>query len=288
MATQELEKSNNNWDLIIRPYRGWWDFRFGELWQYRDLIWLLVWRDFVSIYKQTILGPLWYIIQPILTTIVFTIVFGRIAGLSTEGTPPFLFYMLGTTVWSYFSICLLSTSNTFVTNSALFGKVYFPRMCIPVAIVIANVFSFGIKMAAFIVFEIYFIVIGAGVNFTAWFLITPLLVFILAGLGLSFGIIVSSMTTKYRDFQFLVTFGVTLMMYATPVIYPLSSVSGIWRLVLLLNPMTSVVEYFRLAFLGTSAISPIWLLYSFAFTLAALLLGILMFNHMESSFIDTV
>jgi lipopolysaccharide transport system permease protein len=288
MATQELEKSNNNWDLIIRPYRGWWDFRFGELWQYRDLIWLLVWRDFVSIYKQTILGPLWYIIQPILTTIVFTIVFGRIAGLSTEGTPPFLFYMLGTTVWSYFSICLLSTSNTFVTNSALFGKVYFPRMCIPVAIVIANVFSFGIKMAAFIVFEIYFIVIGAGVNFTAWILITPLLVFILAGLGLSFGIIVSSMTTKYRDFQFLVTFGVTLMMYATPVIYPLSSVSGIWRLVLLLNPMTSVVEYFRLAFLGTSAISPIWLLYSFAFTLAALLLGILMFNHMESSFIDTV
>jgi lipopolysaccharide transport system permease protein len=288
MASQELVKLNNDWDLIIRPYRGWWDFRFGELWQYRDLIWLLVWRDFVSIYKQTILGPLWYIIQPILTTIVFTIVFGRIAGLSTEGTPPFLFYMLGTTVWSYFSICLLSTSNTFVMNAGLFGKVYFPRMCIPTAIVIANVFSFGIKMAAFILFEIYFIVIGAEVNFTAWLLITPLLVLMLAGLGLSFGIIVSSLTTKYRDFQFLVTFGVTLMMYATPVIYPLSSVTGVWRLVLLLNPMTSVVEYFRLAFLGTSIVSPVWLLYSFTFTIVALLIGILMFNHIESSFIDTV
>jgi lipopolysaccharide transport system permease protein len=288
MTSQEMVSSNNDWDLIIRRQRGWWDLRLEELWHYRDLTRLLVWRDFVAIYKQTLLGPLWYVIQPILTTVVFTIVFGKIANLSTDGAPPFLFYMLGTTVWVYFSICLTSTSNTFGVNAGLFGKVYFPRLCIPLSIVIANLISFGIRFGVFLGFWLYFFLTGANIHMTIWVLSTPILVLILAALGLGFGIIVSSLTTKYRDLQQLVIFGVTLWMYATPVVYPISSVQGIWRLLLLLNPMTSVVEYFRLAFLGASAISPIWLLYSFIFTVVTLLIGILVFTHVESTFIDTV
>jgi lipopolysaccharide transport system permease protein len=288
MASQELDKSIDEWDTIIRPQRAWWDLRLEELWHFRDLIGLLVWRDFVAYYKQTILGPLWYIIQPILTTVVFTVIFGNIAKLSTDGVPPFLFYLTGTTVWSYFSACLISTSNTFVTNAAIFGKVYFPRLCVPISIVISNLISFGIRFGVFLAFWIYFLLAGAGIQPTIWILSTPLLILIMAGLGLGFGIIISSLTTKYRDLQQLVTFGVTLMMYLTPVIYPLSSVQGLWRWLLLLNPMTSVLEFFRLAFLGTSAISPVWLLYSAAFTMVTLLIGVLVFNHVETTFMDTV
>jgi lipopolysaccharide transport system permease protein len=288
MTSDIITDSTVEWDTIIRPQRAWWDLHLEELWHFRDLIGLLVWRDFVAYYKQTILGPLWYIIQPILTTVVFTVIFGNIAKLSTDGVPPFLFYLTGTTVWSYFSACLVSTSNTFVTNAAIFGKVYFPRLCIPISIVISNLISFGIRFGVFLAFWVYFMLAGSGIQPTIWILSMPLLILIMAGLGLSFGIIISSLTTKYRDLQQLVTFGVTLMMYVTPVIYPLSSVQGIWRWLLLLNPMTSVVEFFRLAFLGTTAISPIWLLYSAAFTLVTLLIGVLVFNHVETTFMDTV
>lgn len=274
--------------MIIRPQRAWWDLRLGELWQYRDLVMLFVWRDFVAYYKQTILGPLWYLIQPILTTVVFTVIFGNIAQLSTDGLPPFLFYLAGNTVWSYFAACLTSTSNTFTSNAGLFGKVYFPRLAIPLSIVISNIISFGIRMFVFLGFLIYFMAAGADVRPNWWILLLPVLLFIMAGLGLGLGIIVSSLTTKYRDLQQLVTFGVQLLMYATPVIYPLSSIEGSWRPLILANPMTPVVEIFRLAFLGTSAISPTYLLYSLALVFVVLLIGVLIFNRVENNFMDTV
>ncbi|MBE7433603.1 MAG: ABC transporter permease [Anaerolineales bacterium] len=277
-----------NWSLVIRPQRAWWDLRLGELWRYRDLVWLFVWRDFVAYYKQTILGPLWYLIQPIMTTGVFTIIFGNIAQLSTDGLPPFLFYLAGNTVWTYFSASLTSTSSTFTSNAGLFGKVYFPRLVIPLSIVISQIISFGLRFLVFLGFLIYFMSAGSDVRPNWWILILPVHIVIMAGLGLGLGIIVSSLTTKYRDLQQLVAFGVQLLMYGTPVIYPLSSITGGWRWLILANPMTPVVETFRLAFLGTSAMSPVYLLYSLAFTFLVLLIGVLIFNRVENNFMDTV
>lgn len=277
-----------NWSLIIRPQRAWWDLRLGDLWRYRDLVWLFVWRDFVAYYKQTILGPLWYLIQPVMTTVVFTIIFGNIAQLSTDGLPPFLFYLAGNTVWTYFSASLSNTSNTFTSNAGLFGKVYFPRLTMPLSIVISQIISFGIRFFVFLGFLIYFMVSGADVTPNWWILTLPVLIFIMAGLGLGLGIIISSLTTKYRDLQQLVTFGVQLLMYGTPVIYPLSSIDDTWRWLILANPMTPVVEVFRLAFLGTSALPPVYLLYSIAFVFVVLLIGVLIFNRVENTFMDTV
>ncbi len=280
--------NQENWTLVIRPQRAWWDLRLGELWRYRDLVWLFVWRDFVAYYKQTILGPLWYLIQPILTTLVFTVIFGNIAKLSTDGLPPFLFYLAGNTVWTYFSTCLTSTSNTFVSNSSMFGKVYFPRLSVPISIVISNIISFGIRFGLFILFLIYFIAQGAEVRPNAWAFLLPVLLLIMAGIGLGLGIIISSLTTKYRDLQQLVGFGVQLLMYGAPVIYPLSSVESNWRWVFLANPMTPVIELFRYGFMGVSSLSPIYIFYSIAWMLAVLLIGVLVFNHVESTFMDTV
>ncbi len=284
----EINKLQKKWTLIIRPHRAWWDLQLGEIWRYRDLILLFVWRDFVAYYKQTILGPLWYLIQPILTTVVFTVIFGNIAKLPTDGLPPFLFYLAGNTVWVYFSTCVTSTSDTFAGNAAVFGKVYFPRLSVPISIVISNLISFGIRLGVFLAFLVYFMLKGAEVHVTWWALLLPVLLIIMAGLGLGFGIIISSMTTKYRDLQQLVGFGVQLMMYGTPVIYPLSSVEAGWRWLLLLNPMTPVVEVFRFAFLGTSALEPVYLVYSFLCMLTALVIGIVAFNHVENTFMDTV
>ena len=288
MTAKENMNSDEAWDMIIRPQRDWWDLHLDELWRYRDLIQLLVWRDFVAYYKQTILGPLWYIIQPVLTTVVFTVIFGNIAKLSTDGLPPFLFYMAGNTVWSYFSACLVSTSTTFTANAGIFGKVYFPRLSMPVSVVISNLISFGIRLAIFLLFLIYFMLTGADLHPNWWMLSLPLLALIMALMGLGFGIIISSLTTKYRDLQQLVGFGVQLLMYATPVIYPLSTLQGGWRWLILANPMTPIVEVFRLAFLGVSAIDPAWLLYSAAFTALVFLAGALIFNHVETTFMDTV
>ena len=216
--------AEKEWDLIIQSQRSWFDLRLGELWRYRDLIMLFVWRDFVSVYKQTILGPLWYLIQPLLTTLTFTVIFGSIAKLPTDGLPQFLFYMSGTVIWTYFSDCLTKTSNTFVQNAHLFGKVYFPRQAVPVSILISNLVTFGIQFAFFLLFMAFFAMRGAAVRPNLWILFTPVLVLMMAGLGLGFGIIISSLTTKYRDLRFLVQFGVQLLMYATPVIYPVSSI----------------------------------------------------------------
>jgi lipopolysaccharide transport system permease protein len=288
MTSPEIFNSQDEWDLILRPQRAWWDMQLGEIWRYRDLILMFVWRDFVAYYKQTILGPLWYLIQPILTTVVFTVIFGNIAKLPTDGLPPFLFYLAGNTVWVYFSACVTSTSDTFAGNAAIFGKVYFPRLSVPISIVISNLISFGIRLGVFLVFMAYFALKGSIVQVTWWVFLLPVLLIIMAGLGLGFGIIISSLTTKYRDLQQLVGFGVQLMMYGTPVIYPLSSVDAGWRWLLLVNPMTPVVEVFRLAFLGTSALEPVYLIYSFIFMLVALLIGMVAFNHVENTFMDTV
>jgi lipopolysaccharide transport system permease protein len=276
------------WDLILRPQRGWWDLRLGDLWRYRDLVMLFVRRDFVALYKQTILGPLWYLIQPLLTTLTFTVIFGRIANLPTDGLPQFLFYLSGMVVWGYFSECLNKTSTTFVSNAALFGKVYFPRLAVPLSILLSNLIAFGIQFGLFLAFTLFFWLRGSAVQMNAWLLLTPVLLIMLAGLGLGFGIIVSSLTTRYRDLRFLVTFGVQLWMYATPVIYPASAIPPQYQWIIQANPLTPIVEAFRYAFLGAGTVSLGSLAYSFGFMLVVLLFGILIFNRVEQTFMDTV
>ncbi|MBM3124022.1 MAG: ABC transporter permease [Chloroflexi bacterium] len=284
-----LPASEEDWDLIIEPSRSLLDLRLGELWRYRDLVMLFVRRDFVAVYKQTILGPLWYLIQPLLTTITFTFIFGNIARLPTDGLPQFLFYMSGTVVWSYFAACLTKTSETFVQNANLFGKVYFPRMAVPVSILISNLITFVVQFALFLLFVGYFSLGGTAIQVNwIWIALSPLLILMMAGLGLGFGIIISSLTTKYRDLRFLVQFGVQLLMYATPVIYPVSSIPERFQWIILANPMTPIVEAFRYAFLGAGTVNTSLLLYSFGFMLVVVILGSIIFNRVERTFMDTV
>jgi lipopolysaccharide transport system permease protein len=279
---------DENWDMVIEPQRGLFELRLGELWRYKDLVMLFVRRDFVSVYKQTILGPLWYLIQPVLTTLMFTVIFGQIASLPTDGLPQFLFYLSGTVVWTYFADCLNKTSNTFVQNASLFGKVYFPRMAVPVSILISNFITFLIQFALFIIFVFSFMLSGSDIRPNAWIFFLPVLMLMMAGLGLGFGIIISSLTTKYRDLRFLVTFGVQLMMYATPVIYPVSSVPERFQPLILANPVTPIVETFRYAFLGAGTVNLWHLVYSFIFMLVVVSLGTIIFNRVEQTFMDTV
>jgi lipopolysaccharide transport system permease protein len=260
----------------------------GELWHYRDLITLWVRREFVALYKQTVLGPLWHVVPTIVTSGVFSIIFSGVAKIPTDGIPPYLFYMAGTTLWTYFSNCMSSTSNVFSANTGIFGKVYFPRMCMPIASIISQLISFLVRFGIFLAFWIYFLIMGSSVHPNFWLLLLPVQLLILAGLGLAFGIIISALTTKYRDLQQMLSVGLQLVMYASPIIYPLSIVPGIWRWFLLLNPLTPVIESFRLGFLGTSSIGPVYLLYSAAFTIIALLISLVMFNRAESTFLDTV
>ncbi len=288
MSSKKTLNPDSEWDLIIQPQRAWWDLRLSELWQYRDLVRLMVWRDFVSQYKQTILGPLWYLINPIMSTVIFTVIFGNVAKLPTDGLPPFIFYMAGNTMWTYFSMCLTATAGTFTANSGIFGKVYFPRLCVPISVVISNLISFLLRFAMFIVFLLYFYLAGADIHPNWWVLSLPLLLVIMAGLGLGFGIIISSLTTKYRDLQQLIGFGAQLLMYATPIIYPLSTVPENWKWLLLINPVTPVIEIFRLGFLGASSINPFFIVYSLVFTGVVLVTGILIFNRVENTFMDTV
>jgi lipopolysaccharide transport system permease protein len=284
----KTQNDNEDWDLIIQPHRALFDLRLGELWKYRDLVMLFVRRDFVAAYKQTILGPIWYLIQPLLTTITFTVIFGNIAQLPTDGLPQFLFYMSGTVIWSYFSDCLTKTSNTFVHNSNLFGKVYFPRMAVPVSILISSIITFAIQFAFFLAFVAFFALQGSDVRPNLWIISFPLLVLIMAGLGLGLGVLISALTTKYRDLRFLVQFGVSLLMYATPVIYPVSSIPENYQMLIKANPMTSIVETFRYAFLGAGSVEPWALAYSFAFMVIIVFLGSVVFNRVEANFMDTV
>ena len=278
----------DDWDMVIGPRRNLLDLRLRELWHARDLILLFVRRDFVSLYKQTILGPLWYLIQPLLTTIVFQIIFGNIAKLPTDGLPSFLFYMSGTVIFAYFGACLTKTSETFVTNANLFGKVYFPRLAVPVSILISSLIAFVIQFVFFLFFMAYFALRGTALHPNWWILLTPVLLLMMAGLGLGFGIIVSSLTTKYRDLRFLVQFGVALLQYLSPVIYPLSSMSPKYQALFRLNPLSSIVEAFRYAYLGSGSISLLQLGYSFAIMVVAIVIGALLFNQVETTFMDTV
>lgn len=277
-----------DWSLIIKPHQKLWSVDLGELWRYRDLIQLFVKRNIVVQYKQTILGPLWYVIQPVLTVIMNMVVFGGIAKMSTDGIPQALFYMAGNVCWLYFANCLNQTSNTFVANQSMFGKVYFPRLAIPIATVLSNLFRFGIQLALFIIMWIWFVARGANVSVSTLVLL-PIFVVMLGGLGLGFGILVSSMTTKYRDLRILFTFIVQLWMYATPIVYPISMVSeGTLRTMMLANPMTSIIEAFKYATLGQGYFSWGALGYSFLFMTILLILSVVIFNKVQRSFMDTV
>ncbi len=289
MSTDPLTTSapEPDWTLRIRPVSGWFDIHLGELWRYRDLIMLFVRRDLVAVYKQTILGPLWHLIQPVLTTIVFTIIFGRVAKIPTDGIPPFLFYMAGIVCWRYFSDCLTKTSNTFAGNAHIFGKVYFPRLAVPVAVVISNLITLAIQLVLFMAVWLFYFANGTQIALRPSILLLPLLVLEMAALGLGCGIIVSSLTTKYRDLAQLVSFGVQLWMYATPIVYPASIIKR-WQHLLFLNPMAPVVESFRLAFFGVGSVNRATILGGWAVTLAILVIGIILFSRVEKSFMDTV
>ena len=281
-------EQETRWTEVIRPRKGIFDLRLHEIWRYRDLLMLLVRRDFVAVYKQTILGPLWYFIQPVLTTLMMWVVFTKIAKISTDGLPPILFYLIGNVAWSYFSSCLTKTSNTFIANAGIFGKVYFPRLIIPFSIVISSLFAFFTQMVLFFVILIYYHFQGFEFQIGYAVLAVPYFILLMALLGLGLGIIFSSLTTKYRDLSFLLTFGVQLFMYITPVIYPASSVGGKLHSLIMLNPMTPVIEGFRFAFLGSGMFDLAPILYSTAFTVVVLFAGVLMFNRVEQNFMDTV
>ena len=276
-------------ETIITPHHKLWSVDFREIWRYRDLIELFVKRNIVVQYKQTILGPLWYLIQPILTVIMNMVVFGGIAKMSTDGVPQVLFYLAGNVCWFYFADCLNQTSTTFTTNQQMFGKVYFPRLVVPIATVISNLLRFGIQLALFVVIYIWFFANGTAVSPNIYLLLLPFFVLMLAGLGLGFGILVSSMTTKYRDLTILFTFIVQLWMYGTPIVYPLSMVTdSTLRMAILANPMTAVIEAFKYVTLGVGYFSWGALAYSFAFMLVLLVLGVVVFNKVQRSFMDTV
>lgn len=280
--------SKDDWTLIIKPKTGWFDINFRELWQYRDLVRLFVKRNYSAMYKQTILGPLWFILSPLITVLIFTIVFGNIAKIPTDNLPQFLFYMAGNTLWTYFAYCLNSTAATFTGNAVLFGKVYFPRLTMPLSTVIFGLISFLIQLALLIGFVCYYTAVGSSVRPNLCLLITPVLVFMVALLGFGFGIIFSSLTTKYRDLAILISFGVQLWMYASPVVYPVSSLSAHYKAVIMLNPMSPILEAFRYAFLGAGSFSVSYLSYSAIVTLFILGLGIVIFSRVEKTFIDTV
>lgn len=272
----------------IKPQNKWHDIDFKAIWQYRDLLMLFVRRDFVAVYKQTVLGPIWFFVQPILTTITFTFIFGNFAKISTDGIPPIIFYLSGLTFWNYFASCLTATSNTFVANAGMFGKVYFPRLITPLSVVISNLIKFGIQFGLFMaVFFFYWYKGDINPNWTVALL--PVYIVMMAGLGLGFGILISSLTTKYRDFSFLVGFGVQLLMYASPIIYPFSILSEKMRFILnLVNPMSSIIESVKYGFLGEGIFSIQNLAISFTYMLILLFVGIVTFHKVEKSFMDTV
>ena len=278
----------NKWDEIIKPERNFFQLNFFTIYKYRDLISMFVKRDFITYYKQTILGPIWYIIQPLVNTIVFTIIFGRLAKIPTDGLPPFLFYMAGNIIWSYFSICLTSTSNTFVSNSQIFNKVYFPRLVVPISNIIFSLLQFIIQFVVFMIFYMYFYFKGSDISFTFNMIFLPLLILQIAILSLGCGTLLSALTSKYRDLTLAMTFLVQLLMYATPIVYPLSLVPEKFRLLICLNPMTSVVELFREIFLGQSSITFNQVMLSLIVTLIIFFSGLILFNKVEKNFVDTV
>ena len=288
LVTSNVTDKDDEWSEIIEPRTRLLDLGLRDVWRYRDLVLLFVRRDFVSTYKQTILGPIWFFIQPLLTTITYMIVFGGIANLSTDGLPQLPFYLAGVTIWNYFAQTLTTVSTVFTANAAIFGKVYFPRLTMPLSIVISNLVRFGIQFALFLAVWGYYLVRTSSLHPNLYMLLTPLLLVLMGLLGLGLGMIFSALTTKYRDLAMLLTFGVQLLMYATPVIYPLSKLPVKYKVFILANPLSSIVETFRYAFLGSGTFSWGALGYSTAVTLVLLVLGTVIFNKVEKSFTDTV
>ena len=297
MAEKNASVQEEKWDIVIKPKDNLFSVDFKELWAYRDLCSLFVKRSIITQYKQTILGPVWFVVQPALTVIMYMIVFGGIAGIPTDGVPRPLFYLAGTCSWTYFSSCLNKTSNTFVSNSGIFGKVYFPRLVMPISSVISNLLQLAIQFGFFvIVYVVYSIVDPECTAHLTWYaLLLPVIIVMLAGLALGFGMIISSMTTKYRDLQVLFSFLVSLWMYATPIVYPLSQTDGMYwngipvHTLMCLNPVTPIIEAFKYGFLGAGEfVGWGWLLYSLVFMFALLFLGLLVFNKVQKSFMDTV
>lgn len=285
---EELQKGEE-WDLVISQDSRWFHVGFADIWRYRDLLFLFVRRDFKAVYMQTILGPIWLFIQPIITSLIFTFIFGQIAQISTDGMPRILFYLAGITLWTYFADCFTKTSGTFITNASIFGKVYFPRLIIPLSVLVSNLFKFGIQLCIFLCVWIYFL-LNSEVIHPQWELmwLIPILVMMMAGLGLGGGILISSMTTKYRDLTFLIGFGVQLLMYASSVVLPISTMSADTQSMMLLNPIVSIIESFKYVFMGNGYFSWFWLAYSFAVMSCLLLLSVVIFNRVEKSFMDTV
>jgi lipopolysaccharide transport system permease protein len=282
------EETTKEWDIVIEGHTSLFDLKFSDVWHYRDLLMLFVRRDFVSFYKQTVLGPLWFFIQPLFTTIVYTFVFGKLAGISTDGLPQPLFYLAGITAWNYFADCLTKTSTVFRDNVNIFGRVYFPRLIMPLSIVASNLVRFGVQMLLFIAMMGYYALQGAAFAPTWALLLFPVWVLLMALLGLGLGTIITAMTTKYRDLTFLVGFGVQLLMYATTVIYPLSAAPAKYRIFIELNPMTGIIEAFRYSFLGKGEFSAWSIGYSALITLLVFFFGIVVFNKTEKNFVDTI
>ncbi len=275
-------------NTVIKPQNKLFDINFKELWQYRDLFSMFVKRDIITQYKQTILGPAWFFIQPAITTLMYMIVFGSIAKIPTDGLPEPMFYLAGIVCWQYFSDCLNKTSSTFTANQGIFGKVYFPRLIVPLSTVASGLVRLGIQFLLFVAFYIYYVLIGYEIAPTSYVFLLPVLILMLAGLSLGFGIIISSMTTKYRDLTILFTFIVQLWMYATPIVYPLSTVAPDKQWIMALNPVTSIVESFKYGTMGVGTFSWLHLTYSFVFMIVILIIGIVIFNKVQRSFMDTV
>ena len=282
----QIEKGE--WTEVIGSQTRWFSINWLEIWVYKDLLYMLVKRDFVTYYKQTILGPLWFIFQPIIMTFTYVIIFGNIAGISTDGMPQFLFYLSGITLWSYFSESLNKVSTVFKDNAYMFGKVYFPRLIMPMSIVVSGLIKLGIQLTIFLVVLAYYVIYKGNIHPNTWALAFPLLIFLLALQSLGLGMIISSLTTKYKDLVFLVTFGIQLFMFITPVIYPSSILPANFKFIFELNPLTGIFECFRFGFLGAGAFQPIMLIYSTCSALGIFLLGSLIYNKVEKDFMDTV
>lgn len=279
---------NEKWDIVIKPNRGLFDIPIKKIIDYSDLLMLFVRRDLLVVYKQTVLGPLWFFIQPILTTLMFLVVFGNIANISTDGIPKPLFYLAGIVFWNYFADCFNKTSNTFTTNADIFGKVYFPRLIMPISIVISSGFKLGVQFLLFLLVYGFYSIKAGEIYLTKTILLSPLLILMMAMIGLGFGLIFSSLTTKYKDLKFLIQFGVQLFMYATPVIYPISILSDRMKALMWFNPLSHIIEAFKLAFLGQGTFSWSGILYTFICSLIFLFLGVIIFNRTEQNFMDTV
>ena len=283
-----MNKKTTVTKIVIKPQKKWFDINLREIWDYRDLMGLMIRRDFVATYKQTLLGPFWYIITPLFNIVVYSFIFNKIAGISTEGVPPLLFYLTGLTLWTYFSTVLTNTSNTFVANAAIFGKVYFPRLIIPFSVSISSMIRFLIQFILLFIFIIVYYFLGYNTHFSMFTILIPVIFIITAVLALGFGIIISSLTTKYRDLQNFLAFGMQLWLFITPIVYPVSAIPEKFKWIVMINPVTPLIDAFKYGIIGVGNVSVYGLIYSLCFTLVVFATGVLIFNKVEGNFMDTV